>query len=436
MNNAAASVTLFVPVDGLSQLDRVFAPLARRAAKLGLPVPGYTLTGVQKPMFYSGANAAMLSAEVVITYPTVQLNGWSVAATLDYEQTTNPIIYTVLAGFSTAAYRTVPSTQCDHCNTARRRNLSYLVRHESGEVKVVGSSCLSDFVGGHDVAALVWCATLPAIVGGIVDECSMGGFGGSGSHVVGLRTFLNTVQCVAAINGFVSRKDARDMNLTATADGAFAACTQSKPAQELAKAMKASNVSPDAALTERVVAWILADTTNGDYMYTLKQIVETDYVTFRSAGVVASAFGALHRFTAARVKDREVPSTGHVGEIKGRLCMRARLLRTWDGQGDFGSYVGSVWQTEDGRKCTVFSSGYPRLEKIHADGVSIGYRAKIGGLYYVRGTPKKHDSYKGEPSTILGRLDVLTLPQQRHFAALDAKKAKAAAKKAAKLAAK
>ena len=42
-------------------------------------------------------------------------------------------------------------SECDHCGTTRRRSATYLVEHEDGSRKQVGSSCMADFLGasGH-----------------------------------------------------------------------------------------------------------------------------------------------------------------------------------------------------------------------------------------------------------------------------------------------
>jgi len=44
---------------------------------------------------------------------------------------------------------------CDHCNTKRDRKKLYLFKHEDGDFKVIGSTCLKDYTGHDDPDRLV-----------------------------------------------------------------------------------------------------------------------------------------------------------------------------------------------------------------------------------------------------------------------------------------
>ena len=47
-------------------------------------------------------------------------------------------------------YRTAPE-KCDHCQTARRRTLTFVLQHEDGRTTQVGSTCINEFCGDGTV---------------------------------------------------------------------------------------------------------------------------------------------------------------------------------------------------------------------------------------------------------------------------------------------
>lgn len=52
-------------------------------------------------------------------------------------------------------YFYIKDKNCDHCNTKRDRKNLYLFKHEDGDYKVIGSTCLTDYTGHKDPEHLV-----------------------------------------------------------------------------------------------------------------------------------------------------------------------------------------------------------------------------------------------------------------------------------------
>lgn len=96
--------------------------------------------------------------EIIVEVEEPVLEGWRLVAILDHTPEGN-IIRKTGDWEIPRKYREVDS-HCDHCSTNRRRRDTYLLEHEDGDFKQVGSSCLKDFLGHVSVDDLVRRAQL------------------------------------------------------------------------------------------------------------------------------------------------------------------------------------------------------------------------------------------------------------------------------------
>lgn len=75
----------------------------------------------------------------------VKKDGWTVCAHVEHGNVGN--IVTALNGESVNPDWFHVAAHCDHCNSNRFRKVTYFCRHESGEMRQVGSACLKDYTG-------------------------------------------------------------------------------------------------------------------------------------------------------------------------------------------------------------------------------------------------------------------------------------------------
>ena len=86
----------------------------------------------------------------------IKQNGWTVCAQIEHGEHGN-----IVTGFNhydipTAWYKAPP--KCDHCNTNRFRSVTYMVKHDSGEIRQVGKTCLHDYTGISPEATALWAS--------------------------------------------------------------------------------------------------------------------------------------------------------------------------------------------------------------------------------------------------------------------------------------
>lgn len=215
------------------KIDRLTADVAkinRKAAKLGCsPVgfecgapynePGVVVTD-DESFAACGALEGINCRKVVRTFVNVKvfgetpkLAGWEFIGVIVPMGVGN-ILKIVGNEEVPEAYRTA-EPKCDHCKTIRRRNETYLVRHESGEWKQVGSTCIEDFLGGLSVEAVA--GALEMILGVIgrclSDEDEIGGCMSS-PWQVGVEDFLALAASFIREGGYVKSGDIRDREPT------------------------------------------------------------------------------------------------------------------------------------------------------------------------------------------------------------------------------
>ncbi len=403
--------------DGLvRELER----LARRARRLGSMPISWTFgeivhkqVRVRRPGV-DAEQAAVLGEALsneTRTVPFVQmilsgapprLNGWTFAAVIQNLEGMN--ILRNVPGVEReipAKYRT-RGPICDHCQTKRNRNDTYLLVDESGKWMQVGSGCLVDFLGHVDPHAVASYAELLASAGGLCgsaedDEEGGYGFGGRGKRLYSLVEYLACVSAEIREGGWVPKSRAENP-----------ACSTAEMAAERldpspdAPARDRSVTDADRALAEATSEWGLALDTSGermnDYLWNLHAVAKAGVTEPRTLGIAASMVAA---YTKAEERKRELAArkpSEHVGEVGERRSFALTLQSHRSFETQFRTRVGMQYGWK-----TVYSF------RDEQDNVFVWFttdgndQLTQGQCYTVVGTVKKHDEYKGTKQTILSR---------------------------------
>ncbi len=325
-----------------------------------------------------------------------KFDGWTFTAALQHLDGEN-IVRTVPGKEIPPAFRT-RGPVCDHCKHNRRRNDTYVLAHEDGRTVQVGSTCIADFLGSSAALQLAAEATFLAACRGIAEEGEEGfGYGNASSDFTA-EEYLPFVAWSVRVEGWTSRTVAREREgARATADRAFILMTDRKERE------KADCVitSEDSTLATEAITWAESltdaevDSEKGDYLHNLRAVARTGMVTFRTAGIAASAVTAYQR---------------HLGKARARAERAARpTLDAW---------LGTVGKRETWTVTLDFVTGYETdygyttvLKFRTAEGGTLTWKASntelsrsdVGKTYSVKGTVKKHDTYKNEKQTMISR---------------------------------
>jgi hypothetical protein len=307
-------------------------------------------------------------------------------------------------------FRTATPDNCDHCHTTRRRNNTFVVRHEeTGEWRQVGRQCLKDFLGYHkDPGALARYAAVLLELDTVIREESEGDYGANGYLAWDLGEFLAyTVESIKA-GGWVSRTMACESydNTMATADAVLGwLSVRHKPGTREYRAYQLPKPNEETwAEVKAAQEWMAEqDGADNDYIHNCQVIQELGCVNYRTAGYAASIMSSYWRAKERDLRRQTLKAEGtdYVGTVGKREDMRLTVLGCHTFEGYYGMTYLYRFATPEGNPVVWFASSEQDLVQ--------------GASYKVKATVKKHEEYKGKPQTSVNRLTVqpLTKPKKQ-----------------------
>lgn len=356
--------------------------------------------------------------KVVVTGQTPTYAGWTFVATLepmelDSGEVLN-LVQCVPGQECPAAYRHKVG-HCDHCQAKRRRNQTFVLRHEDGKHKCVGRQCIKDFLGyngdPHQLAGMAeLLAQLEALCDQAEEEEGFGGGGWRGEKSWDGAYFLALTAARIERRGWLSRTVVRETGRgPATADVVLdilnppaGPYVSDKEKKEHA-ALVADTIVTDEhkAQAEAALDWCQAisevELEGSNYLANINLVARCGTVSRKTAGLAASIIPAYKRALEQEVKRQEFakrPPSVHVGTVGKRQEFTVKLERLMASEGAYGTTGIHKLVDAQGNDMTWFASGS-------------GNWLKEGKTYKVKATVKAHSDYKGRPQTVVSRLTVI-----------------------------
>ena len=150
MSTPEFAATYLIPHENVERLTERFADLNQRIRSKGLETGMITAYPVGRTLYLpTGEKNTLERFEwVTVMGDTPRFNGWKFQASYHHDGDGAPALARNLPGVEIPKrFWVVEDNSCDYCGRSIRRRKTYLVRHESGEFKIVGSNCLRDFLG-------------------------------------------------------------------------------------------------------------------------------------------------------------------------------------------------------------------------------------------------------------------------------------------------
>ena len=401
---ADAGQTFEVLLSRREGVEAALTALAKRATRKGLAAPTWTWgkaytqkEHVPHPEFGWEVECFAQVSRIPLTIEgdAPHYAGWTFLASLQHLDGEN--VVRAIPGLEVPeAFRT-RGPVCDHCKVSRRRNDTYVLRHEDGRVVQVGSTCIGDFLGSADASKIAAAASVLAEMRGLAEGgCSGGGSGGDRT----LAEFLPFVAWAVREHGWTSRTVARERSVQASADEAFALMVDKE------RRVKVGYEATEGDLAEAAAAEVWAESLSddviagerGDYLHNLRAVARTGLVTYRTAGIAGSMIVAYQR-AVSRERERAAKAARpkanvHVGEVGKRMTFEVTLDFVTGYDTAYG-YTTVLKFRDAAGACIVWK----------ASNTDLG-RADVGKGFKVTGTVKKHDEYKGEKQTMVTRCKV------------------------------
>lgn len=300
--------THLIPAENLPGLKARFVKLARKAEKLGVPAP--TLTVAVTPVMKSvNEYEVEVSYSVEVKGESPSYSGWTLEAVieLDRESDETPNVVHILPGVVADPEWRLLSERCDHCHVNNRRRTKLVaVLHEDGTTKIVGSTCLQDFLGG--VAPATIAAWAEMLADAVTDEDEKYVLGSTREFRVDPVSYLAFVARCIASEGWVSR-GAAGWGVIATADLAY-------------KALMTERVvmltDDEYSKATMCLEWAKGQGGN-DYLDNVSAVALKASWAVKNLGVAASIVSAYDREMGREIERVERAKVGILSEFVGTL---------------------------------------------------------------------------------------------------------------------
>lgn len=288
---------------------------------------------------------------------------------------------------------------CDHCNKKVHRNSVVILENESGERKVVGTSCVKEFTSGLDGNLIAEVndymrilemrnSELDSLMSGEGDD-SESFFGRCGVITYDVVDVVSVAKKIIDSRGFES---SNSMNAT----WKFIMLEIDDYRNEV------ENEALDA------VEWIKSlsedEVLKSNYLFNLKQIIDAGYCTARHFGFLASLIPAYRKSEYKRLRDNNNKESNYVGNVGDKLSVKVVYLNTFSYDTHFGSSHihlfmdenGNIfkWSTGTGLRFTVNDS---------RSNYSQWYGLDRGATIQLSGKIKEHSEYRNQKQTVLTR---------------------------------
>ncbi len=344
--------------------------------------------------------------DLELSAPAISYGGWEFVAALDQAgPNESDLVARTRPGAELNGWRP-ESIRCDHCGKSRARSVTYVVRHEDGTIKQVGSSCMQNFLGIRPSG--LWTLDMDPLDKAEeewTDASYSSGLGDAATAEDVIRT------AIAATEGgkhYVSASAAQYGAGASTADtvkkalGLWSVGPQER--DEIAGVAAGAQQVSDADVQE-VLAFAREIEGEGDYATNLRMLAAQEWTGTRHVGILASAVSAWAREKGRRVeRERKLADyvPGHMApegeKVKGHTVTVTKVSYLDDPYSYYGGVNTLViMRDEAGHEVKWFASGRKELDA--------GQLLALTG-----GTVKKHDVYADRDQTVITRVKYDILP--------------------------
>ena len=377
-----------VPVHNIAYLQDKVDKLNKKAAKLGVtPIKLHVGESYTKEVEKATATKPARHMEfhkVKVEGEAPKLNGWGFIGKRE------PLEGTASVLVKSAPGETLPNhfhddhkLKCEHCGVNHQnRKATFVVRHDDGTHKEVGSSCLKDFLGHADPHKHAdFAEALYNIKDALANSTNHGGGFGNPEYLHSMEDMVAPAIRAIHEHSFVSRQY-EGVGKPATASRVYdhinpPPVPHNYPAGEWHD-MHNINVQPkDKEEAHKVVEWIKNHPKVGkeEFFTNLAKIMSTDAASLKHLGYIAAG---AHMYLkamdqeAAKVnmkdslKNEPLAAVGAKVEVKGTVLRR----HSWDGQ--YGSTHRVTVRADSGHlvhiKTTTDAGAVDKGDRVHITG--------------------------------------------------------------------
>lgn len=324
----------------------------------------------------TGLSKAIVRDFLVIEGEPVRIDGWTFVALVEYVNGDPLVTGSPYYEGEQVDRSTLRVNHCDHCRTDRFRTHYIVVENEAGERKVVGSSCVKDFLG-HTLSLSFFKDPFAEF-----EDSLSGGYGGRSYDRID--TALNLAACVIRQAGFVkSDSGSSETTKSHVADllGWYGAKAYNAAVDQFGHATDEDEVvGRDAYEFGRTMAG------TSDYVLNLQAVLKGEHFDPKHLGLIVSVVAVYLR---AEEKERERKAAPQITEapFAAEGTKFAKVIVTVTGEASVynsykSGYYGDVYDT----RWTFVTVDEPHLRLSWKTGSAVNF--KVGDTIELSGTVK------------------------------------------------
>ena len=325
-----------------------------------------------------------------------KLNGWKFVARLETIKGEKDNLVFVAPNENIPTKYRETGSQCEHCNSNRYRKYTFVLQHENGEYKQVGSSCLKDFLGHTNpqnyAKYLEWMEEL-SVMAEEGETVEYGSFLIS-DYKYDLDYYVSYVaEYIKQTGYFLSKSKAEQQDRESTGDLVWNEIHNKNMKEEYKVVQSISEESEE--LAKKAIEWAVSlkkQNSLNDYQHNLYLSCVANVVDWRSKGIVASLITAyqyaMDMITKNEKEKEEKSISNYFGEIGKREEFTLTVIRKSYINTQFGMTTLHQFKDHNGNIATWFSSN-----KEFDEGETITIKATV----------KDHKEYKDQKQTVLTR---------------------------------
>lgn len=376
-------------------VEKIVEKFNRRAAREGISERVEIISDVPvvREIEEDGRAVSIEVRLIEVSVPVLRKSGWKMVAALDFIE--SGVIVRAVPGESLEGWERPSEVWCDHCERKRGRNRSFVVRSDGGEIKQVGSSCLSAFIGFSPSMAFFWL--------GFADEMS-GAVEGSLGHrgierVWSIESVIRTAYVISDGGKSYVRSGDFDRVPTGSETRRVLAFTRGhgphreEQEAEVADIRHRADEVPS-EIVEEIIEFGKGLEGESDYVVNMRVLLDGVHVGPRHVAILSSLVAVWAREMGIRAERKANPVNNEwVGEVKTRLrglAVTATKVQCWET--DYGMTTLLIMRDVEGHVFKWFASGVKSVE--------------AGDEITIDGTVKAHDEYNGVKQTTLTRCKI------------------------------
>jgi len=421
MTQSIQEINIFIiPEANFSTLEAKINKLNKKALKLHCePITLNIIESFEKMptsndddlnKYYQNNNITILHHKVSLSGIAPIIAGWELIASCETKEN-GTLIKTIPGKVYPPEYREL--LICEHCNSDRRRKYTFIVRNiHTNEFKMVGKSCLKDFLGHVDPN---FYASYLEIINISEDEYLEDKIPTSGLKF-DIQRYCNIVAAVIRERGFTSKaKAAEQEGVLATSDIAERIIT------DILGKYTIDITDNDKEIAEKALNWIknLPEYNLNDYMYSIHLLSQEKSIKPKDFGFVASIIPAYLRTVEKEIiaekkvtQAKEESISDYIGTPGEKIQLELTYISSasyefqisaWTSQTNFIHKFldnsGNIFIWKTAKHIGEFVNGKKWYDRDRID-VNAGYNLKL------KGSIKDHSEFRGEKQTILTRCKI------------------------------